>query len=171
MKPIPGLRCSPPARRTAPARAGSRNMPTRASATSSSGACSTRTSCSPRCGASRATRSGSRSTGRGCPGRARLSRSPATRRRLPVRRHRPRRHRGRELLPQRAYAGFEVDAERWPSTAGFVARTLAHSVFASLLPFEDVQRGAEIKGRRQALLDAGRAADRGNWARASRAAG
>jgi glutathione S-transferase len=54
-----------------------------------------------------------------------------------------------------AYAGFEPDAARWPGTIGFVARTLAHPCVASLLPFEDVQRGAAIKGRRQALLDAG----------------
>ena len=37
----------------------------------------------------------------------------------------------------------------------FVERTLAHPALAALLPFEDVQRSAEIKGRRQALLDAG----------------
>jgi glutathione S-transferase len=54
-----------------------------------------------------------------------------------------------------AYAGFEPDPERWPKTAGFVERTLAHASIASLLPFEDVQRSADIKGRRQALLDAG----------------
>ncbi|HKC03474.1 MAG TPA: glutathione S-transferase family protein [Sphingomicrobium sp.] len=54
-----------------------------------------------------------------------------------------------------AYAGFEVDAGRWPRTAGFVERTLGHPCIASLLPFEDVQRSAEIKHRRQALLDAG----------------
>ena len=54
-----------------------------------------------------------------------------------------------------AYAGFEVDAGRWPLTAGFVGRTLGHPCIASLLPFEDVQRSAEIKHRRQALLDAG----------------
>lgn len=53
------------------------------------------------------------------------------------------------------YAGFETDAARWPVTAAFVARTLAHSCFATLLPFEDVQRNAEIRHRRQALLDAG----------------
>ena len=53
------------------------------------------------------------------------------------------------------YAGFEVDGERWPLTADFVRRTLAHPCIAELLPFEDVQRGAPIKGRRQALLDAG----------------
>ena len=54
-----------------------------------------------------------------------------------------------------AYAGFETDAMRWPVTAAFVARTLAHPCFASLLPFEDVQRSAEVRHRRKALLDAG----------------
>jgi glutathione S-transferase len=54
-----------------------------------------------------------------------------------------------------AYAGFEPDARRWPVTAAFVERTLAHPCIASLLPFEDVQRSAEIRQRRQALLDAG----------------
>ena len=54
-----------------------------------------------------------------------------------------------------AYAGFEPDPKRWPRTAAFVERTLAHPAIASLLPFEDVQRGVEIKRRRQALLDAG----------------
>ena len=56
-----------------------------------------------------------------------------------------------------AYAGFEPDAARWPVTAGFVERALAHPCIASLLPFEDVQRSAEIRHRRQALLDAGAA--------------
>jgi len=54
-----------------------------------------------------------------------------------------------------AYAGFEPYPKRWPRTAAFVERTLAHPAIASLLPFEDVQRGVEIKRRRQALLDAG----------------
>jgi glutathione S-transferase len=54
-----------------------------------------------------------------------------------------------------AYAGFEVDEARWPRTAGFVRRTLDHPAIAALLPFEDVQRSAEIRHRRQALLDAG----------------
>jgi glutathione S-transferase len=54
-----------------------------------------------------------------------------------------------------AYAGFEPDGERWPRTAAFVERTLAHPAIASLLKFEDVQRSAEIRSRRQALLDAG----------------
>lgn len=54
-----------------------------------------------------------------------------------------------------SYAGFTIDAARWPRTAAFVARTLAHPCLDNLLRFEDVQRSADIKGRRQALLDAG----------------
>ena len=54
-----------------------------------------------------------------------------------------------------AYAGFETDAAHWPRTGAFARRTLDHPCIAELLPFEDVQRGVEIKGRRQALLDAG----------------
>ena len=54
-----------------------------------------------------------------------------------------------------AYAGFEPDASRWPRTVAFVERTLAHDCFTELHRFEKVQRSAEIKGRRQALLDAG----------------
>jgi glutathione S-transferase len=54
-----------------------------------------------------------------------------------------------------AYAEFEPDSARWPTVAAFVERTLAHPCIASLLPFEDVQRSAEIRHRRQALLDAG----------------
>ncbi|WP_309662816.1 glutathione S-transferase family protein [Sphingomonas sp.] len=53
------------------------------------------------------------------------------------------------------YAGFTVDGERWPKVARFVAAVLAHPVMAKLLVFEDIQRSADIKGRRQALLDAG----------------
>lgn len=54
-----------------------------------------------------------------------------------------------------SYAGFETDKARWPVTSAFVERTLAEPCFAELLKFEDVQRSAEIKSRRQALLDAG----------------
>ena len=54
-----------------------------------------------------------------------------------------------------AYADFEPDAARWPRVARFVERALAHDAFASTLPFEDIQRSVDIKGRRQALLDAG----------------
>jgi glutathione S-transferase len=53
------------------------------------------------------------------------------------------------------YAGFTVDASRWQRTAAFVERTLSHPCVAELKRFEDVQRGVEIKRRRQALLEAG----------------
>jgi glutathione S-transferase len=53
------------------------------------------------------------------------------------------------------YAAYNIDASRWPKAATFVERTLGHSCLATLLPFEDVQRNASIKGRRQALIDAG----------------
>ncbi|HVH38309.1 MAG TPA: glutathione S-transferase family protein [Sphingomicrobium sp.] len=54
-----------------------------------------------------------------------------------------------------AYADFQIDAGRWPVTASFVDRTLAHPCIESLLPFEKVQLSTDIKGRRQALLEAG----------------
>jgi glutathione S-transferase len=53
------------------------------------------------------------------------------------------------------YAGFSTDPGRWPRTARFVERCLDHPAIASLLPLEEVQRSAEIKGRRQALINAG----------------
>ena len=54
-----------------------------------------------------------------------------------------------------AYARFAIDAERWPKTAAFVARTLAHDCFARFKPFEDAQLSTDPKGRRAALLAAG----------------
>jgi glutathione S-transferase len=61
------------------------------------------------------------------------------------------------------YAGFTVDSSRWPRCAAFIQRTLAHPCLAQLLPFEDVQRSAAIKGRRQALLDAGAPLTTHSW--------
>jgi len=54
-----------------------------------------------------------------------------------------------------SYAGFEIDAARWPRTAGLVARTLAHDCIARFLPFGQAQLGTNPAGRRQALLAAG----------------
>ena len=54
-----------------------------------------------------------------------------------------------------AYAGFAVDAARWPHTAAFVERALAHDCFASLFPFEKAQISTNPQGRRAALLAAG----------------
>ena len=53
------------------------------------------------------------------------------------------------------YAGFRVDAGRWPKTARFVGAVLAHPVLEKLRQWEAVQLGTSIQGRRQALLDAG----------------
>jgi glutathione S-transferase len=53
------------------------------------------------------------------------------------------------------YAGFEPDPKRWPRTAAFVARALAHDCFARTLPFEQAQLSTNPQGRRQALLAAG----------------
>ncbi|PSJ37919.1 glutathione S-transferase family protein [Allosphingosinicella deserti] len=53
------------------------------------------------------------------------------------------------------YAGFEVDAGRWPRTAGFVERALAHPTFERFLPFERTQMSTNPEGRRKALLAAG----------------
>ena len=54
-----------------------------------------------------------------------------------------------------AYVGFEVDAGRWPRTAGFIERALGHAAFAATYPLEQVQLGTNPQGRRQALLAAG----------------
>ncbi len=54
-----------------------------------------------------------------------------------------------------AYVDFAVDPARWPLTAAFVERTLAHRVFAELLPFEQAQISTNPAGRRKALLAAG----------------
>jgi len=53
------------------------------------------------------------------------------------------------------YAGFRVDAARWPKTAAFVERALTHDCFARFKPFEDAQISTDPKGRRAALLAAG----------------
>jgi len=54
-----------------------------------------------------------------------------------------------------AYVGVAPDVGRWPRTAGFVERALAHDCFAATLPFEQAQLSTDPKGRRKALLDAG----------------
>ena len=54
-----------------------------------------------------------------------------------------------------AYADFAIDPERWPRTAGFVARALGHPCFEATFPFERAQLSTNPAGRRQALLDAG----------------
>ena len=54
-----------------------------------------------------------------------------------------------------AYAGFEIDAYRWPGCAGWVGRALAHDCIDRYLKFEKAQMSTDPQGRRQALLSAG----------------
>lgn len=53
------------------------------------------------------------------------------------------------------YARFSIDESRWPRTAAFVERALAHESFAGLLPFEQAQISTNPAGRRAALEAAG----------------
>jgi glutathione S-transferase len=53
------------------------------------------------------------------------------------------------------YAGFTVDAVRWPRTARLVNEVLAHPVLERLGRLEQIQLSASIAGRRQALQEAG----------------
>ena len=59
------------------------------------------------------------------------------------------------FFPNARFAGYEVDAQRWPTTAAFVERCLAHPAFAALTPFEQAQIRVSPQGRRAALLAAG----------------
>lgn len=54
-----------------------------------------------------------------------------------------------------AYARFVIDGSRWPRTAAFVERVLAHPAIAVLLPFEQAQMSTNPAGRREALIAAG----------------
>lgn len=54
-----------------------------------------------------------------------------------------------------SHVGFSIDREKWPRAADYVGRVLALPVFEKLFRFENIQLGASIAGRRQALIDAG----------------
>jgi glutathione S-transferase len=53
------------------------------------------------------------------------------------------------------FAGFSVDAGRWPRTAAFVTRVLDHESFVALRPFEDLLMRTPIPRHREVLADAG----------------
>ncbi len=59
------------------------------------------------------------------------------------------------FFPNARYAGFEVDAARWPRTAGFVARCLAHGCFAATGRWEAAQLSTTPADRRAALEQVG----------------
>nr|WP_294851087.1 glutathione S-transferase family protein [uncultured Sphingomonas sp.] len=54
-----------------------------------------------------------------------------------------------------AYAGCKIDGSRWPQVAAWLDRCFAQAVFDTLFRYESIQLSADIKGRRQALTDAG----------------
>lgn len=58
-------------------------------------------------------------------------------------------------LRNAAFARFSIDAGKWPKTAAFVSRVLAHASFAKLRPFEDVLLRTPIANHRAALGEAG----------------
>jgi len=53
------------------------------------------------------------------------------------------------------FAGYRVDAARWPKTAGFVDRVLAKDAFAHLAPFEDRMIRTPIAQHRSVLTEMG----------------
>lgn len=53
------------------------------------------------------------------------------------------------------YAGFEPCPDRWPRTAGFVRRVLAHPAFERIGRLEQIQMNTPPEQRRQLLADAG----------------
>lgn len=54
-----------------------------------------------------------------------------------------------------AYARFQIDAARWPRSAGFVGRAFEHPSLKALEPFENAQIRSNPAGRRAALEAAG----------------
>lgn len=54
-----------------------------------------------------------------------------------------------------AYARYQIDAARWPKTAGYVERVLTSEAFASLQPFEALCSRTPIERQRAALAAAG----------------
>lgn len=61
------------------------------------------------------------------------------------------------------YVGVTIDPARWPTAAAFVGRVLAHPVMVRIGDWEKVQLSADIKNRRQALLDAGAPLTEQTW--------
>ncbi len=53
------------------------------------------------------------------------------------------------------FAGFAVDAVRWPKTASFVSHVLDHGSFAALRPYEELCMRTHISNHRETLQEAG----------------
>jgi glutathione S-transferase len=54
-----------------------------------------------------------------------------------------------------AFAGYSIDAARWPTVAANVARTLDHPSFASLRTFEELSLRTPMAKHREVLASAG----------------
>jgi glutathione S-transferase len=63
-----------------------------------------------------------------------------------------------------AFAGFAIDAGRWPITAAFVGSTLDHPSFAKLRAFEGLSMRTPIAQHRAALAEAGAPLTPGSFA-------
>ena len=61
------------------------------------------------------------------------------------------------------YVDYQIDDDRWPKVARFVGNVLGEPVLQKLLGFEAIQMNATLKGRRQALLDAGARLTADSW--------
>ncbi|QKG70509.1 glutathione S-transferase family protein [Erythrobacter mangrovi] len=59
------------------------------------------------------------------------------------------------FFPNASYAGYQVDAARWPHVAGFVGRCLAHPAFAKPMSYEAALLRSSQAERRDALLAVG----------------
>jgi glutathione S-transferase len=62
-----------------------------------------------------------------------------------------------------ALARFTVDAARWPNTAAFVERVLAHEALARLRPFEEASMRARPARVREALAPLGAPLSARTW--------
>jgi glutathione S-transferase len=63
-----------------------------------------------------------------------------------------------------SYAGYAPDPNRWPKLARFVGGVLAEPVFKTLMSYEAIQMSTTIRGRRQALMEAGARLTEQSWA-------
>jgi glutathione S-transferase len=54
-----------------------------------------------------------------------------------------------------AFAGYTIDAARWPATARFVAHAFDHPSFAKLRAFEELSARTPLPEQRDALIAAG----------------
>jgi glutathione S-transferase len=66
-----------------------------------------------------------------------------------------------------AFVRYQIDAARWPKTAGWMARTLATDPFAKLATIENAIVRVPVPQQRQALIDMGAPVSRETYATAS----